>query len=188
MGTRTLLGVNSSVERFESMFAEHAHVVHRFVLRRIDPARAEDVVAEVFLTAWRRLSDVPEGAERPWLLTTARWVIANQQRSARRQLSVSERLAAEPDPPAYADPAEQVADTEVVRAALSRLSSRDQEVLRLAEWDQLSPRECAQILGCTPATFAVRLHRARRRFAEALTGDDVPSTHTTRRMESRSQA
>jgi DNA-directed RNA polymerase specialized sigma24 family protein len=54
-------------------------------------------VSEVFLTAWRRLDDVPEGdAARIWLYATARKVIANQRRSARRRLALQERLAREP--------------------------------------------------------------------------------------------
>jgi DNA-directed RNA polymerase specialized sigma24 family protein len=41
----------------------------------------QDAFADVFLTAWRRLDDVPEGdAARVWLYATARRVIADQRR------------------------------------------------------------------------------------------------------------
>jgi DNA-directed RNA polymerase specialized sigma24 family protein len=46
---------------------------------------AQDAAAEVFLPAWRRLEALPAGdAARVWLYGTARRVIANQRRSARR--------------------------------------------------------------------------------------------------------
>jgi DNA-directed RNA polymerase specialized sigma24 family protein len=54
--------------------------------------RCQDAVAEVFLTAWRRLDAVPEGdAARVWLYATARRVIANQRRSGRRQVTLYQR-------------------------------------------------------------------------------------------------
>jgi RNA polymerase sigma-70 factor (ECF subfamily) len=58
-------------ERFERLFREHGDAVYRYAVRR-DPGAAEDVVAEAFLVAWRRLDDVPRGAELPWLLGVAR--------------------------------------------------------------------------------------------------------------------
>ncbi|WP_233578562.1 sigma factor-like helix-turn-helix DNA-binding protein [Micromonospora sp. BL4] len=55
-----------------------------------------------------------------------------------------------------------------VRAALSRLSDDDQEILRLVGWEQSSLSEAALVLGCGAATAKVRLHRARRRLTEML--------------------
>ena len=50
------------------------------------PEDAADVVAETFLVAWRRLGEVPNGAEaRLWLHGVARRVIANLDRSGRRR-------------------------------------------------------------------------------------------------------
>ena len=52
-------------------------------------------------------------------------------------------------------------DREIVRAALSRLRDADQEILRLAVWEELAHRDIATIVGCAEAAVAVRLHRAR---------------------------
>jgi DNA-directed RNA polymerase specialized sigma24 family protein len=63
---------------------------------------AEEAVAEVFLTAWRRLDDVPRGeAARVWLYATARRVIANQRRSTRRRAALTERIALAAPPQEY---------------------------------------------------------------------------------------
>ena len=49
---------------------------------------ADDIVAEVFLIAWRRLSDIPVGFERPWLFRTAWNVLANTRRKFTELLNV----------------------------------------------------------------------------------------------------
>ena len=45
----------------------------------------------------------------------------------------------------------------------------------LVAWDGLEPAAAAAVLGCTKASFGMRLHRARRRFAAALerAGDPI---------------
>ena len=65
--------------RFEGLFRSEADLVRAYALRRADPTVADDVVAETFLVAWRRLDDVPE-APRSWLLGVARRVLANRRR------------------------------------------------------------------------------------------------------------
>nr|WP_307871954.1 sigma-70 region 4 domain-containing protein [Micromonospora sp. U21] len=47
-------------------------------------------------------------------------------------------------------------------AALARLTEDDRELLTLMAWQNLSSREAAWVIGCSTATFFVRLHRARR--------------------------
>jgi DNA-directed RNA polymerase specialized sigma24 family protein len=56
----------------------------------------------------------------------------------------------------------------VLRAALTSLSQRDQEVLRLVAWDGLTPAQLATALGCSPVAARARLHRARGRLARRL--------------------
>ena len=98
----------------------------------------------MFLAAWRRLDDLPEGdAARVWLYATARRVIANQRRSSRRRVALHERLALERRAPRGAARA---AGGALVHEALGRLGPRDREVLLLAEWEGLSPAQIAAVL------------------------------------------
>jgi RNA polymerase sigma-70 factor (ECF subfamily) len=147
---------------FDAHFRFHAAKVHAFALRRSDPELAQDVTAETFLIAWRRRADMPRQAL-PWLYGIARGVLANEHRAANRRGALASRLAAEARP---LDPATD-GDHEILRA-LAALSDTDREALLLCAWEDLSVKDAAAVVACSPATFAVRLHRARRRLARAL--------------------
>jgi RNA polymerase sigma factor (sigma-70 family) len=164
--------------RFDALFASYSSDIVAYCgWRAASSTDSQDAVAEVFLAAWRRLDEVPEGdAARIWLYATARRVIANQRRASRRRASLQERLAREP----AAAPQETASEHAVVHEALARLGPRDREVLLLAEWEGLSPAQMAAVLGCLTVTARGRLHRARRRFRavfEELTGA-TPRTNT----------
>ena len=152
------------------MYREHGPVVRSFVHRRVEGDVADDVVADVFLAAWRRLDDAPSG-ELAWLLGIARGVLANQRRGETRRLALRDRLAATPVAADRCEAAGQGTDYEIFEA-LGSLSPRDQEILSLVAWDGLERRVAAKVLGISPAVFAVRLHRARRRLAQTLASEE----------------
>ena len=149
--------------RFDALFTSYSSdIVAYCTWRAASASDAQDAVAEVFLTAWRRLDELPEGdAARVWLYATARRVIANQRRASRRRSALQERLAQD-----AASVPQESADREqtVVREALRRLGPGDREILLLAEWEGLSPAQIAGVMGCLTVTARGRLHRARRRF------------------------
>lgn len=55
---------------FTAMWEQHAPRIMAYALRHVDPDTAQEVLAETFLVAWRRLRDVP-GQPLPWLLVVA---------------------------------------------------------------------------------------------------------------------
>jgi RNA polymerase sigma-70 factor (ECF subfamily) len=138
------------------------------VLRRVgERPRAEDVAAETFAVAWRRLDALP-AEPLPWLLGIARQLILNDARSLRRRSRLRARIAGASRPGGGVDVADSVSERSAILAALGRLSEREREVLRLAAWEGLDARRAAATLGCSPGAYAVRLHRARRRLATEL--------------------
>lgn len=160
------------VERFRGLFDNFYRPLCVYARRRANPADADDIVADTFAVAWRRLHDIPVGSELPWLYAVARRTLANRRRGAARYLRLQGRLSAEPAPvTADASP------NDAVRAALGRLSAADQEVLRLAAWEELGAAEIAIVLGCTPNAAALRLSRARQRFRLLLTEPVATRTH-----------
>jgi RNA polymerase sigma factor (sigma-70 family) len=154
-------------DRFERLFRESYPLVRAYALRRAAPDAAQDVVADTFLVAWRRLEDVPEDPL-PWLFGTARRVLANQRRSAARGAALERRLTGAAGADAQADLGDSVADAELVREALGRLSDRSREALMLIAWEGLDGARAARAAGCSKAAFAVRLHRARTQLAAEL--------------------
>ena len=153
--------------RLDALFRSYgADIVAYCGWRAPTHADAQDAVSDVFLTAWRRLDDIPDGdAGRVWLYATARRVLANQRRTLRRRAALASRLAGEA---AVSRELEPTREDALVQEALGRLSVRDREVLLLAEWEGLAAAELAAVLRCPPVTARGRLHRARRRFHAAF--------------------
>ena len=158
--------MDGPAERFTALYDRHYRSVLGYALLRAGRDTAEDVASETFLIAWRRLEDLPE-PPLPWLLGVARNLLYKQYDSGRRRQVLTDRITAAmtTDEVAGPDVAEHVVEREAARAALSALGEKDVEALFLATWYGLSPREAARVVGCSAATFTVRLHRARRRLA-----------------------
>ena len=166
--------------RFEALFTEHYEALHRYALRRAEPALAEEVVNEAFLVAWRKLDQVPEDPL-PWLYATAGHVLANRRREAGRHARRMAAAAADHgarsghDPgrriaPADAsrDPADRLAERDATLRAFAALKEPDREALRLVAWERLSLADAARAAGVSRPAFAMRVHRARRRLAAHL--------------------
>jgi RNA polymerase sigma-70 factor (ECF subfamily) len=166
----------------EALFAAHHRAVLQYALRRVRPDEADDVVAEVFASAWQHRERVPDPAL-PWLYRTACNHVLHAHRGHSRRDRLSQRLADEPASQGqdHADAvAGQVDDGRRVQRALAVLTSRDAEILRLSAWEDLRVDEIAFVLGCTSAAAKVRRHRARRRFAAALQDHSQPQIRTAR--------
>jgi RNA polymerase sigma factor (sigma-70 family) len=148
--------------RFTELFELHGPRVLAYALRRTtSTADAEDVAAETFVVAWRRRTEIPEDPL-PWLYGVARRVLANQRRGTVRRFRALLRLE-RPDPA----PARLGEEEGPAIAALARLSADDQELLRLVAWEELTHAQIASVLGISVNAVAIRLHRARARFAAA---------------------
>ncbi|MFD9950392.1 RNA polymerase sigma factor [Nonomuraea sp. NPDC059023] len=153
-------------DRFETIYHAYYPAIHQYVARRTDsPDDTADAISETFLTAWRRIGDVPEGDEaRLWLYGVARRVLSNQRRGASRRAVLAERLREELAAERRAAPA----DLDHVRDVFDRLSARDREVLALTCWEGLTGQQIGKVLGCTATAVRIRLHRARKRLAREL--------------------
>lgn len=149
-------------------------VVRGEMRRGAAAADADDVVQEVFVTAWRRLSSLrdPE-LFRSWLLQIARRsVIDHARRQSRRPtLDADDQYVldqvSEPD-----DSPEMVAElTDLVRQlgiALDGMSRRDATAITLAAQFGFGPTEIAEALSITPNNAKVVLHRARTRLRATI--------------------
>jgi RNA polymerase sigma-70 factor (ECF subfamily) len=163
---------------FDDLFSAHSVAVLAYASRRTaNLADAEDIVAETFVVAWRRLADAP-AEPRAWLYGIARRVLANHRRAADRRTSLLRRLASFAARPQPTSPSEVPAIE-----ALANLSADDQEILRLVAWEELPHAQIAEVLGISVNAVAIRLHRARQRFAATLATrgtKDLKDSHPSR--------
>jgi|ERR1022692_1853954 RNA polymerase sigma-70 factor (ECF subfamily) len=154
--------------RFEAIYTVNCGPILGYALRRTGNGDdAADVVAETFLTAWRRLDDVPSGEDaRLWLYGVARRVLANHYRGERRKTELADRLRA--DLAVTCQDPEYTGSLAGIAAAFGSLAGADRELLSLVAWEGLGHAEIASVLGCSRNAVRIRLHRARSRFAAAL--------------------
>ncbi len=138
------------------------------------PEVAAEIVSETFLVAWRKFADIPD-PPLPWLYRVASFEISNHRRRQERaeQLHVAmERLQRN----AYSS--ESSSDlSDLVAVAFDSLSLGDQEILRLATWEQLSLTEGACVLGCSVSAYRMRLHRARLRLGKRVAQEQANVRH-----------
>lgn len=156
----------SREDRFRTLYEAAYADLLRFVSRRVHPTHAEDVVADAFLVAWRRLDDVPAelGDARAWLFGVARNSLLNDLRGEQRRQALAVRIAeALPLGSQHAglDP-DLVARRLDLAVAWPRLTAVDQEAIALSAWDGLTSGEAATVLGISPVAYRLRLSRARR--------------------------
>jgi len=149
------------------MFDRHAKRVYAYAARRSTPDVANEVVAETFLIAWRKLDGVPT-EPLPWLLNVAGKALANRRRSSQRRDAFTAGLAGTLRALPPLDPTDAVPTRMAIKEALDRLPPAEREALTLVAWDGLDVGSGAAAAGCSRATFSVRLHRARRRMMKEL--------------------
>jgi RNA polymerase sigma-70 factor (ECF subfamily) len=156
-------------DEFEALVVEVADPVRRYLRRRTDHATADDVLSETLVVLWRRFDDVPESTV-AWAIGVARLQLANAVRAQRRQDRVARRIAETPTPSVIDE-----GTAEAVRFSLARLRAADREIIRLWAWEGFEPAQIATVLGISANAAAVRLHRARRRFADQFSKDSADS-------------
>jgi RNA polymerase sigma-70 factor (ECF subfamily) len=182
--------VQLSVEneaKFRTAFDAHYDAVARYCLRRIAAGEVNDVVADVFVIAWRKIDAMPHGdSALPWLYAVARNELRNRHRSALRLRRLGERAAAQG---AGDDPGPEpvvVARSEYrdLMAALRTLRRGDQEVLLLRTQEELGYEQIALVIGSTPEAARKRVARALQRLRRiAGIPDPAPMSAPSRAIE-----
>ncbi len=166
-------------EWLEEMWNTHSDRVFAYAARRLGPERAEDVVADTFVVAWRHRTQRPQ-RELPWLYGVVRRVIRDRYRSQDRWAKLQQRI--DVNRPSPGDVVAEPASAAVAaNHALAALNETDRETILLVSWDGLDTREASAAMGITPAAFRMRLARARRRLASQMRafGLDSPGLSTS---------
>ena len=157
--------------RFEALYRAHAREVYAYCLRRSNIDEAKDAMSEVFVVAWRRREELPDGDDvLPWLYGVSRKVLANRSRSYRRRQRLASKVAGQQET-SVPGPESQIVRNEEhaeLLKALAKLSETDQEILRLVEWDGLSREQVAEMQFVSRAAIDKRIRRAYKKLARTL--------------------
>mgnify|MGYP001813208938 CR=1 FL=1 len=157
--------------QFERLYHEHAQAVYAYCLRRTSREEAKDATADVFAVAWRRWEDVPnDGGALPWLYGVAKNVLRDRSRSMRRRDRLTVKIGSQPAEHAEGPEPQVVRSTEheEVLAAIAKLPAKDQEIIRLVEWEGLSREQVADMMFVSRAAIDKRLTRAYKKLARHL--------------------
>ena len=157
-------------DAFGTLFERYSRDIYNYCFRRSGNwAQAEDLTSVVFLECWRRREITLDGAKvRPWLFGIATNVCRSQWRSLVRHRAALRRLPAPDRGPDVAEEAVgRLEDEERMRTLLScvsHLPEREQDVLALCVWSELSYEDAAAALEVPIGTVRSRLARARARL------------------------
>ncbi|TDU02519.1 RNA polymerase sigma-70 factor (ECF subfamily) [Streptomyces sp. 846.5] len=160
-------------ERFALVYDAHYRAVHRYVAARLGADVAEDVAAEVFLTAFRKRGsfDPARGQVRAWLFGIATNLVGRHRRTERRHF-MNLRAGETDAETGFEDTvADQVAAQRLrpqLGEALATLARDDRDVLLLIAVAGLSYAEVAQALSIPSGTVGSRMNRARTKMRRLL--------------------
>lgn len=156
-------------ELMRALHSDHAAALWSYALSLTggNTARAEDVVQETLLRAWKhpKVLDQSQGSARAWLFTVARRIAIDDWRSAATRSEVT--TDAPPEQP-VPDDTERALQGWLVAEALGQLSDRHREVLVLCFFQGYSVADAARRLGVAEGTVKSRTHYALRALKMAL--------------------
>lgn len=161
-------------ELFSAVYHRYFHEIYRYVAGRLDTQVAEDVTAEVFVTAFgqRDRFDAERGGLRPWLFGIATNLVARHRRKEARHYKALQCTAAEPTAEGHENRVVTWVSAGRMRPqllkALAGLSTGERDVVLLVALGQLSYEEVAQALGLSSGTVGSRLSRARKKLHNAI--------------------
>ena len=162
---------DGSADRIGSFFDAISGPLMRYLLRltRGEHHLAEDLLQETFLRAWRNVDTMPAdaAAARPWLFTVARRATIDALRARRARVTEVE-LSPLDTGEEQRDIADRVVDSELIRAALPKLTPRHQEILIEVYFRDREVEDIARHLQVPEGTVKSRTFYALRSLGAAL--------------------
>lgn len=158
-------------QAFEEIYFRHKVKLYSYCLRMLgDRDAAQDAVQLVFVTLLEQLKQIREPESLSgWLMTVASHR-CHKMLTERARMSLVEDI--------HSESTEQATDTtsteqgmirsRMVERALLQLSSEFREVIILREYQDLSYRSIAEVIGASESTVRFRLHAARKNLCDLL--------------------
>ncbi|MGV9801413.1 sigma-70 family RNA polymerase sigma factor [Mycobacterium sp. NPDC003449] len=161
-----MLTIEEPVDQMLELYENHVEPLRRYAFRLTrNQTRAEDVVQETLLRAWRHLQG--NGGELPvrsWLFTVARNIVIDGSRSARVRYEICSPDTSEVPDPMGADEVNAALDRMLISEAMAQLSEMHREVLSRSFYLGWTTGQIAQDLDLAEGTVKSRLHYALKRL------------------------
>ena len=163
------LAGRSNSDLLHGLYDQHADALCRYVvgLTGGDWARAQDIVQETLLRAWRNPAVLEQvgGFGRSWLFTVAKRIVIDEWRAAsRRPEVVTDQVPQQ----TVEDTAQRTVDRHLVLGALRTLSGEHRRVLLECYFRGASVAAAAETLGVPPGTIKSRAHYALHALRQAI--------------------
>ncbi len=166
-------GLYGEQKAFDVLYRRYEARLYGYILRLVsEPALAEDLFQDVFLTVLKDRNFKTEGESRfgAWLFTVARNRCLTHLRNQNRQ---QEKLQQLPDSPPSQDPGAKLEQRQLLRTAMANLSLPQQDALLLKEVGGLTYQEIAQLQAVPEGTAKSRLHFALKTLRRLLKESDL---------------
>lgn len=144
---------------FGALYQQYARVVHGILLTRLQPADADDLTQDVFLTAMKKLTSLrqPE-AFAGWICAMTRHLALDWLRSRRPTSELRDTSAVQP----------MRSDTREAFEAIQSLPEAYRETMMLRFVEGMTGPEIAEQTGLTPESVRVNLCRGMKLLREKL--------------------
>jgi RNA polymerase sigma-70 factor (ECF subfamily) len=147
-------------DAFSQLYAAYVRMVHAILIGRVPRRDVDDLVQDVFVTAYTRIRELRDaGAFGGWLATIARNRATDYLRRSRDQVELPHDLPG-------GDAIE--ADTMAVLDVIRKLPEAYRETLLMRLVEGMTGAEIAERSGLTPASVRVNLHRGMKLLREKL--------------------
>lgn len=154
---------------YRTLFDEYWSRVRRHVACFVDNAdEVDEIAAEVFVVAWRKLNP-SKPMELRWFLRVADNKLRDVMRRGQSRTRAIEAMTRGMQASEELHPLEALA----LRQALQSLNARERQVVVLTYWDGLSAGEVSEVLRCSQAAVWTTLTRARQKLRGQLEAKEV---------------
>lgn len=143
-------------------------IVWNFLQHSMSREDAEEVVSDVFLTAWNRSRDIHPQALKPWLAAVARNKAKQKLRDAGCDLPLEEDVLEIPEEETPEGRYSRQEEARLVREAVDSLGEPDREIFLRHYWYAQSVVQISGQMGLNPSTIKTKLRRGRERLKEML--------------------
>lgn len=167
LGMGAPLQQTRSASAFRRLYVEHYGFAWAVAQRMgVRPDLVDDVVQDAFLTAFRRLDDLPRDRPRAWLYGITRRVSSNYRRQERRRTRKHDALAVAR--PRAVEVEGQLAAARTLDRFMAGLEDGDRELFVLGAIEGMTGAELGMALQARPSTLYGRLQALRARFRDEV--------------------